>query len=69
MKFIGWSREPQLGARATVVSNFNTSLRDYCLEKGVPFFIENSNPDVECAIVSQWENPFQRKIIWRENGA
>ncbi len=61
-------RTPQL--RTIVVSNFNASLRDYCLEKGVPFFIENSNPDAECAIVSQWENvSFQRKIIWRESGA
>jgi len=65
------SGAPQLRtAETTAVSNFNASLRDYCLEKGVPYFIENSNPDAECAIVSRWENvSFQRKLIWREGGA
>jgi len=65
------SGAPQLRTAGTsAVSNFNASLRDYCLEKGVPFFIENSNPDAECAVVSQWENAsFQRKIIWRDSGA
>jgi len=65
------SGAPQLRTAGTsAVSNFNASLRDYCLEKGVPFFIENSNPDAECAVVSQWKNAsFQRKIIWRDSGA
>jgi len=64
------SGTPQLRKETTLVTDFNASLRNYCLEKGAPFFIENSNPDAECAIVSQWENAsFQRKIIWRESGA
>jgi len=64
------SETPQLRVTAaTIASAFNASLRNYCLEKRVPFFIENSNPDAECAIVSQWENAsFQRKLIWREGG-